>query len=775
MPVFRQTGFAVGEIAPELHGRVDLTAYLNALDTARNVLVRVGGSVRRRPGTRFVAEVKDSTKKVRLIPFEFSTVQTYVLEFGELYMRVYMDGGQVLYPVDHPSAGQPVEIATPYTVSELPQLGYVQSADVMTLVHPAHPPMELTRTDHHLWTLTQITFQPAIAAPTGLTARKIGTGTGTTHSYVVTAESDDPVDESLPSSSASVDHAETLTATNRVELSWTAVTGAARYNVYKLRNGLYGYLGTTETTAFRDDGINPALDDTPPVARNPFAAPGDYPGAVAYFQQRLAFAGSDNRPETVYLSRTGSYPNFAVSNPLKDDDAITATLVGDQVNRIRHMVGLRDGLILFTTGAEWVLQRGDRGLTPSLEGGLRQESYLGSGDVRPLRVGNSVIFVQNGLNHVFDLAYDLATDGLRPTQLTLLASHLVEDGAIVDWAYAKRPDSVIWAVRDDGVLLALTYMPEQEVRAWSRCDTDGAVESIAAVREGAEDGVYIVVRRLIGGSYKRYIERLERWNGKDVRDAVFLDSALSWDDPKEITGVTLGSTTVVTVPGHGLAQYDLFELDELEGPAELNKKRYRALSIAGDDITLGSEYPGLTNGVEDPTKDPVDTSTSRPWVSGTGVLRKCVSTVSGLSHLEGREVSILADGSVAPPQTVSGGSVTVPVPSARIHVGLPFTSEIRTLALPLEPDLAARQKRIVQVDLLVRHAREIEAGPDETALNYYKPRLGENMGEPASPLMGTVTLAVRPQWGRTPRLLVRIAEPLPLEILDIMPRFGVAP
>jgi len=161
-------------------------------------------------------------------------------------------------------------------------------------------------------------------------------------------------------------------------------------------------------------------------------------------------------------------------------------------------------------------------------------------------------------------------------------------------------------------------------------------------------------------------------------------------------------------------------------------------------------------------------------VSGTGVLRRCVTSVSGLSHLEGKTVSILADGSVAPPQTVSAGSVTVPVASARIHVGLPFTSEIRTLPLPVEPEIAARQKRITQVDLLVRHAREVEAGPEETALTYYKPRLGEAMGQPASPLVGTITMAVLPQWGRTPRLLVRIAEPLPLEILDIMPRFGVA-
>ena len=174
------TSFVSGELGAKLDGRTDFAKYSTGAKTLENFLIHPQGSATRRVGTKFIAEVKDSSKKTRLIPFEFSTVQTYILEFGDQYMRVYKDQGQVL------SGGSAFEISTPYLEAELFDLKFAQSADVMYICHPNHDARKLSRTGHTAWTLTQIAFTDGPYLSENTTATTI-TPSGTTGSITLTA------------------------------------------------------------------------------------------------------------------------------------------------------------------------------------------------------------------------------------------------------------------------------------------------------------------------------------------------------------------------------------------------------------------------------------------------------------------------------------------------------------------------------------------------------------------------------------------------------------
>ena len=149
---FPFSNFTAGELSPRLDGRTDVSKYFNGCKTLQNFVIHPHGGASRRPGTKFVREVKTSSNFTRLIPFEFNVTQAYILEFGENYFRIHKDGGTVV------SGGNPVEVATVYTSAQVSEIKFTQSADVMYLVHPSHPVQKITRTSHTAWTISEVNF-----------------------------------------------------------------------------------------------------------------------------------------------------------------------------------------------------------------------------------------------------------------------------------------------------------------------------------------------------------------------------------------------------------------------------------------------------------------------------------------------------------------------------------------------------------------------------------------------------------------------------------------
>lgn len=545
----KQASFIAGELAPSLWARTDLARWAHGLRRAENFIVQRQGGVTNRPGTRYVAAVKDSSKKVRLIPFVWSNDQGYVLEFGHLYIRLYSEGGRVLVP----GTGAIVEVATPYVEGDLPRLQVAQRADTMFIVHPSYEPRKLVRSDHHLWALSTISYAPTIGPPTaGWSWKRAEKTPDDSHpakewEWVVTTVNADgeesgpsaviypPVLEpgggfppTTPQPPGSAGEEIVLYPDRPAWFVWTAVTGADYYNVYRGRNGVFGWVGSTESASFHDDGQSPVYVDTPPNWENPFSGTGNYPAAVCFQDQRLVLAGTNAHPQTAWGSRVGFYNRFDRSIPAKDDDAFEATLAANRMDDIRSLLSLRALLILTGSGEYQARGVDDGPITPNSIDVTRQSGH-GAAWLPPLEVGNVALFVGARGATIRQLAYDLQSDGYSAPDLTVLATHLFEGYSITDWAWASCPFNVLWVVRSDGTLLGLTFLRDQEVAAWHRHTTDGAFENACVVPEGSEDAVYAVVRRTVSGATVRYVERFASRFFTDVRRAVFLDSSLEYD------------------------------------------------------------------------------------------------------------------------------------------------------------------------------------------------------------------------------------------------------
>lgn len=618
-----QRSFTGGELSPSLYARNDLSKYEYGLKTLKNGFVRTEGCVSNRAGLELICEVKDSSKKTRIIPFAFNTEQTYIIELGDQYARYIKNGGQIIYPEDFGSnsgenaelAGQVVETVTPFITNDLFMLKYAQNADVLTICNKGYKPRELSRSDHHLWSLSEIAVEPQIVAPTNVAATWTGGDTNTTtFKYLVTAVKEETYEESDRSSEASVVcHLESYwTASEYITLNWTAVEGAAEYNIYRSVNGIFGFVGSSTTNSFTDDKIEPDLTSTAPIAKNPFDD-NNNPSCVNYFQQRKVFGCLANAPQALAASQTGTDNNFNITRPLSASDSITIKLSEREVNEIRHLIGMND-LLVFTSGAEWKVNGQEGSFSASPTPLAKPQSFYGCSHIQPVVSGNMILFVQAGGSVVRDLGYEYVSDSYNGDELTIFANHLFENKQIVDMAYSKEPYRILWCVMSDGTVNALTYNKKQEVSGWHRHETDGEFESVAIVREGFEDVVYFVVKRTINGQTKRFIERMASRLINDATEGFFVD--------------------------------------------------------------CGLKYSG----------DPI-------------------SVLTGLEHLEGEEVAILADGGVIEGLKVQNGGLTIPYAASKIAVGLPYEFELETLNIEGE-NTHGLKKLISSVNIKVDKTRE---------------------------------------------------------------------
>lgn len=668
-----QRSFSGGEISPEMFGRNDDAKYQSGLARCRNFITKPQGPAENRPGFAFVRAVKDSTKKVRLIPFTYSTTQTMVIEMGPGYFRFHTQGATLM------SGGVPYEIANPYAEADLFDVHYVQSADVLTLVHPNYAPRELRRLGATNWQLTTLSFAASIAAPGAPSLSAAGhTAVKYTYYYVVTAVDSEGVSESAASAASSVGGNLFETGAT-VTISWAAVTGASRYNVYKLQGGLYGYIGQTTGLSIVDDNISPDLGKTPPLYDSVFGGAGDYPGAVSYFEQRRCFAGTTNKPQNIWMTKSGTESNMSYSLPIRDDDRIAFRVAAREANTIRHIVPLTQ-LLLLTSSAEWrVTSVNSDAITPSTIS-VRPQSYVGSSNVQPVIINNTLIYGAARGGHVRELAYNWQASGFITGDLSLRAPHLFDTFDIVDMAYAKAPQPMVWFVSTSGRLLGLTYVPEQQVGAWHWHDTDGVFESCTVVAEGSEDVLYCVVRRTINGASVRYVERMASRQFSDQADAFFVD--------------------------------------------------------------CGATYSGA----------PAD-------------------VISGLGHLEGKTVSILADGAVHPQRVVTGGSITLDIEASTVQIGLPIEADLQTLPLAVQLQDGSfgqgRFKNVNKVWLRVYRSSGIFVGPSASELTEAKQRTTENYGAPPALKSEEIPLVLTPSWADSGQIFVRQSDPLPLTVVSM--------
>ena len=1156
MPVVRdiQPSFAAGEISPSLYGRIDVAKHQVGLKTCRNFIVRAHGGVVNRPGLQYIHAVNDMSAQVRLIPFEFSTTQTYILEFGDAYMRVYKDSAVVLetpavalHAAASSDEADPVEITTaaahgystgdevylsgiseapslngkyynitvtdtdtfeiaaaltdvdvdgtgigagvggtservytltsPYATADLARLYYTQSADVMTLAHQSFAPRELRRTAHDEWEFVEIDFEPSIDPPTGLAV----TGNTGAYTYYVTSVSEVTGEES---NSATV--SSDLQTDEGMKITWAGAPRAAWYNVYRdggVENArMAGFIGrsaqlredtdpivstdaanpvtvtfradpahdfvatqrvyiedvvdadgaaidtlagvydlvasTTPTTivmtaldtsgdsageegkvtlaitsstaaspvvvtciahGFSDDDtvyidrvetqteINgryftvanktndtfelkgedgteysagtdgivqrvhgeftdpttplvPEWAASPPNQFNPFGPDGSRrcPATVGYYEQRLVFANTVDEPQQMWMSQSAAFHNHNTSLPSVSTDGIAFRIAARRANEIRHLVSMRD-LIVLTSGGEWRANGGDAAQMTPTSVTVRQQTEHGAGFPIPVVIGNTAIYYQTRGPSIRDIAYRFDDDSYTGNDLTIMSKHLVEGYTITEWAWAQSPFGVLWAVRSDGVLLSLTFQREHQVWAWARHDTDGIVESVASVQEGAEDAVYVVVQRTIDGTTRRYVERFHTRVGlTDGRDAFFVDSGLSLDVPLTITNITVATSAdknilattaedpvevtvtghsyetgdevfiadvpevpeindrtftitdtgantftldfeqggdyavgtggtanlvdppVVTVAAHGLSHDDFVDIVDVVGMTEVNNHQYQAklvleaakdilgvteanpavVNVTGHGYSTGdrvyiadivgmTELNGrtftITEGVDADhfELDDENSSTHTSWssagttqaadpdtfeladpvtgkdIAGTdftayvsgGIAREAVTTVTGLDHLEGESLAVLANALVHPAVTVTDGAITLEYAASRIHAGLAFVSDFETLNLEVasqEGTMQARRQKVRDATIRLDTSRGGWSGPDEDNLSEAPWRENEAYDQPIELFTGDKRMPINQDWNKHGRVFVRQIDPLPMSINAII-------
>ncbi len=518
----------------------------------------------------------------------------------------------------------------------------------------------------------------------------------------------------------------------------------------------------TNNIVVREFSVPASGGSTDVFALSAWGARFGYPAEVEFFGGRLTFASTNDQPQTVWMSKTGNYTDFGKTIPSVDDDAISATINARQVNRIKELVPLAQ-LILLTTGGEFKTTGGqDDVLTPTTVG-FKPQSYHGAAELNALVIGTSALFVQNRGYVVRDIGYSFESDGYTGNDLTVFASHLTEGKPIVDWDYQQIPYSVVWAVREDGVLLALTYMRDQSVVGWTPMEIDGFVESVTCIPEGGEDSVYIVVRRTVGGQQRRYIERLSSRLVTDVREGKFLDSHLTYDGRNK-TATTITATGAAWVVGQAItltASAATFAASDLDDVIVLG---YGAGVNARLRITTFTSATSVLAQVVTPVPESLRGVATADW----GFAR---DTLSGLSHLNGRTVGVLSDAFVQADKTVTAGSITLDEPGVLVHVGLRYVSDLETLEINVPGGQTTRMqnKLIKRLGVIVQDTRSVRAGPDFDNLDEWEPRIAEPTIAPPDLQNGCLQVWIPASWVERGRVCIRQADPLPMAILGVIP------
>ena len=814
MPVTRnfKQAFSGGEISPEMFGRIADNKFQQGAATMRNFIAKPQGPAQNRPGFAFVREVKNSAKSTRLIPFTFNTTQTMVLEFGDEYFRFHTQGQTLFYndgaawnggtsyavgdiakynnvnyyaKTAHSNSQPPnatnwyalptnpniYEIPHSYAEADLFDVHYVQSADVLTLVHPLHPPKELRRLSATKWELRVIDFGSPIAAPTGVSvSRYIPSSTSTNsdtyvdHEYVVTAVKSNLVDESNQSSAASVSNNIFVTGAKNT-ITWNAVSGATRYRVYKQQGGIYGFLGETTTTTLVDDNISPDFSRTPPIHENDFVGTGNYPGAVSYFEQRRVFAGTNNAPQNIWMTKSGTESNMSFGLPIRDDDRIEFRVAAREANTIRHIVPLTN-LLMLTGSAEWrITSVNSDAITPTSIS-VKPQSYVGANNSQPVIVNNSLVYGAARGGHVRELGYNWQANGFITGDLSLRAPHLFDNFTIVDMSLSKSPIPIVWAVSSNGKLLGLTYVPEQQIGAWHQHDTDGTFESVACVSEGNDDVTYCVIKRVIDEVVVRYVERMGTRLFATQRDNFFVDCGATYNGTNTDTNRTVtvsggtnytkGETVTVTV------NYNLFN-----APPSVADKNDAIVIVDGTTLYRLTILSTSSQTVATAKLDKDLPASLRNTAITTYEVAR--DKISGLSFLEGKKLNILADGAVHPQRTVSSGEISLERAASVVHLGLPYESDLNTLPMALQVEAfgQGRVKNLNHVWLRVLESSGIFAGPSADKLVEAKQRTTEPYGTPPNLKTQDIKIMLTPEWQDNGQLFVRQSDPLPLTIVGL--------
>ena len=849
------TNFTAGELSPRLDGRTDVNKYFNGCSRLENFIIHPHGGASRRPGTKFIASVKTAANATRLIPFEFSVTQTYVLEFGHNYFRIYKDGGQVV------SSGSAVEVATPYGTSDLSAIKFTQSADLMYLVHPDYSPRVISRSSHTAWTIAEVAFRrgpmqdensttttlvasastgnPNITASASLFVAtdvgriiklhegyaKISSITSATVAVAAVQENSDGRTELLPSYTADtigfaeghpggtgLEHNDRITdstgdfVTQGFKVGqFITVTGAGTSG-NNVTNKLVVQV-TADTillapsadlvteAAGQDVTIVGVLAASTSWSFGAFSATTGFPSTVTFFEERLVFANTATEPQTLFFSVSGDFTDFAEG--ITSGSSLTYTIGSNQVNVIRYLVAARS-LIVGTSGGEYVVTSGTQEPLNPTNTQIKRQTTYGTADIQPVQVGNVTLFVQRAKRKVRELGYNYDADSYTAPDLTILAEHITESG-IKEFALQQEPDNIVWCVLENGKLVGMTYRREEQVVAWHEHIIGGRFGTCTVT---VSDYSNIAVGTTL--TFTKSDGSIVTFTSEAVSGDAPADTSLGWR-PNESNNTTadniftrINAHADFTVANPSAAIVTIFETNH-NGTGFLRCvssdttrlvttdegiSQVESLAIVPGDLDEDSVYMIVKRTVNGAVSRSVEYFSTFDF--GTDVTDaffvdsalsysgSAATSMSGLGHLEGETVAILADGSTHPTKSVASGALTLERTATKAHIGLNYSSILQTMRIEAggtEGTSQAKIKRIHDVTLRLYRSVGAKVGSLESELDLIHFRSSADRMDTAIGLFsGDKEVEFRGGYDSDAFVLVKQDQPLPLTILAIYPR-----
>lgn len=766
--------FAGGVLGPGLYGHVDLNKYKTGVKRAENFLVHVEGGLFKRPGLYFVD--KPRALPAKYIPWRIGDDDSYVLEFTANTIRFVRFGAYVQMPEDHEphedsdaySADGYMEVSTNYSEDDIKEIKVTFANDIMYIATGTDEPTTLRRLGLYDWDYEDMSYNAHAAAPTGLAAVYFDESTSgdydadpTPMEYKVAFVGADGL-TSFASAAVSVD-ADLGFPHTRVELECDAVTGAVQYIWYKGANGTFGFIGYSEIPEFVDRNYAPSYDVVP-IKEFPGFGTDQYPTVLEFYKQRLGHFATLAQPQKMWFSRPLFFTAMTTSVPLQKDDAIIATLVGRERHTINWALELQK-FILFTDSAEWVVEtEGDAALSASTIDPQRKTKYGCAKYLRPIDIGDRILFVQGLSNVVYDMGYEFVQDSYKADDLSRLVRHFFTSTTIESWAWAQHPYNVICTVAGNGTCPVLTYARDHEIWGWTEgFITNGLIKQVVTVAEGNQHAIYMLVERVVSGETVSFLERAEITYSKRIEDQFHVDAGLTYSDIRvPIFAITRDENIVdFSLDEHGftVGQTLLIELgDNLRDIDPKWSSYVTVTSIDSDHViceTTGKEVP--------------DGEITWPIAA----VLVCTQSVSGYDHLEGEtELVAFADGHVLHNLSCENGAIALGGWYGRVHAGYGYVAEIETLDLDTQ-QLAGQyiHKAVNEISLHLQRSRSVEVGASKTdrELFHIAPREDEYYSDAPRPLDGVYETSSHVAWEPTAGAIIRSEDPTPVHILNIVP------
>ena len=747
------------------------------------------------------------------------------------------------------TAARVYTVTTTYQTADLFDLQFAQSADVLYIAHSSYMPRKLTRTGHTSWTIADITYTDGPYQDENITTTTLTPSHTSGSSRTITASAVTGINNGDGFQTTDVGR---LISIGHQAAAWAASTTYAvgdvkrnSGNVYEclkagdsagsggpsgegdeivdnectwkfLRDGgiQWGYAtvtGRTNTTVVTVT-VNATFGGTTAETKWRLGAYSDttgFPAAVAFYEQRLFWAGSTEQPQTLWGSKSGDYENHTPGT--LDNDPVIYTLATDQVNAIKW---LSPGKVMAvgTVGGEFIISGSTTAdpLTPTNVRVVR-EGTRGSASHRPVRIDNVVLFIQRQQRKLREFVYQFEADSYQSPDLTIL-SNQVAKGGISEIVFQQEPSTVVWGVKGDGQLVGMTYLRDQQVIAWHRHKIGGYSGTCTITVTDYENiavGTTLIFTKSDGTTVTYTSEAAGGTAPTDTTFGFRPNESNNTTADNIFTRITASSATTGLTTTNPASNVLIITETVRQGAAPLTVVASDTVRLATTDQAIAiveslSVIPSSTTGEEElwmivqrtingTTRRYVEflearfdveessTKTNAFFVdSGLTYGTTATDEIIGLDHLESETVNILGDGNVYSNQAVGGdtagelGVSSLSPTIANAQIGLAYDSIIKTLRPEAGADDGTAQgkiKRIFEVIVRFRNTLGAKIGPSTSELDEVQFRSGSDPMDSSPPLFsGDKTIQFRGSWDQEGFVVVKQDQPLPMHITAIVKR-----